>query len=198
MQQSPSCPRRRSAFCRSLGHCDDAGRHIRDEPLERRFRKPRRAARSRYIPPGRRIRRTLSGTAGATRWPPTTAVSTRACGRSTTWLCYDLEGNRDGFLLAIDAVRNAAGEIVCGVNADADPSNDRPDCVPINVFGPAHRRRKHSTFVNMTGTRDERAEQFVVSAYVSGDLPLIATAGWPARVCAGRRIPQRAGLVRVR
>ena len=49
---------------------------------------------------------------------------------------FDLDGNRDGFLLAIDAVRNAAGEIVCGVNADADPSNDRPDCVPINVFGP--------------------------------------------------------------
>ena len=68
-------------------------------------------------------------------------------------------------------MRNSAGEIVCGVNADADPSNDRPDCVPINVFGPGAPSQEALDFVNTTGTRDERAEQFVVSAYVSGDLP---------------------------
>src|SRR3546814_7589238 len=33
------------------------------------------------------------------------------------------------------AQTNAQGQIVCGVNNDADPTNDRPDCVPINVFG---------------------------------------------------------------
>ncbi len=86
-------------------------------------------------------------------------------------VAYDLDGNLDGFLLAIDAVRNSAGEIVCSVNADADSSNDRPDCVPINVFGSGAPSQAALDFVNTTGTRDERAEQFVVSAYVSGDLP---------------------------
>jgi outer membrane receptor protein involved in Fe transport len=84
---------------------------------------------------------------------------------------FDLGGNADGFLLAIDAVRDASGEIVCGVNADANPSNDRPDCVPINVFGPGAPSQEAIHFVNMTGLRDERAEQFVISAFVSGELP---------------------------
>ena len=86
-------------------------------------------------------------------------------------IVFDLAGNPDGFLLAIDAVRNGAGEIVCGVNADADPSNDRPDCVPINVFGSGAPSQAAIDFVNMTGIRDETAEQFVASAYVSGELP---------------------------
>ena len=90
----------------------------------------------------------------------------------------DLDGNADGFPLAIDAVRNSAGEIVCGVNADADPSNDRPDCVPIDVFGPGAPSQAAIDFVNMTGIRNETAEQFVASAYVSGNLPwLVMPAG---------------------
>lgn len=36
---------------------------------------------------------------------------------------------------AIDAVRNSSGQIVCSVNADADPANNDPACVPINMFG---------------------------------------------------------------
>ena len=86
-------------------------------------------------------------------------------------IVFDLEGNPDGFLLAIDAVRNGDGEIVCGVNADADQSNDRPDCVPINVFGAGAPSQAAVDFVNMTGIRNETAEQFVASAYVSGELP---------------------------
>ena len=98
---------------------------------------------------------------------------------------FDLDGNDDGFLLAIDAVRNAAGEIVCGVNADADPSNDRPDCVPIDVFGPGAPSQQALDFVNTTGIRDERAEQFVVSAFVSGDLPTIALPAGPPGFALG-------------
>ncbi len=97
----------------------------------------------------------------------------------------DLEGNRDGFLLAIDAVRNAAGEIVCGVNADGDLSNDRPDCVPIDVFGPGAASQEALAFVNTTGTRDERAEQFVLSAYMSGDMPLIGLPAGPPGFALG-------------
>ncbi|PZT87161.1 MAG: TonB-dependent receptor [Citromicrobium sp.] len=82
---------------------------------------------------------------------------------------YDTDGNLDGFLLAIDARRNAAGQIVCGVNADADTSNDRPDCVPINVFGDGAPSAAALDFVNTTTTREERAEQFVALASVAGD-----------------------------
>ncbi|WP_432770426.1 MAG: TonB-dependent receptor [Sphingopyxis sp.] len=83
---------------------------------------------------------------------------------------YDTEGNLDGFLLAIDPVRNTAGQIVCRVNADADPSNDRPDCVPINVFGNGAPSAEALNFINTTSTREERAEQFVALASVAGDL----------------------------
>ncbi|MFM1886998.1 MAG: hypothetical protein RL026_2155, partial [Pseudomonadota bacterium] len=82
---------------------------------------------------------------------------------------FDLQGNDDGFLLAIDAVRNAAGQIVCGVNADADASNDKPSCVPINVFGSGAPSKEALAFVNTTAQREEWAKQFVVSGFVSGD-----------------------------
>lgn len=83
---------------------------------------------------------------------------------------FDLDGNDDGFLLALNAVTNAQGQIVCAVNADADPLNDRPDCVPINTFGVGAPSQAALDFVNTTATRDEKAEQLVASAYVSGDL----------------------------
>lgn len=83
---------------------------------------------------------------------------------------FDVDGNEDGFLLALNAVRNAQGQIVCGVNADADPSNDRPDCVPINVFGVGAPSQEALDFVNTNARRNEEAEQFVASAFVSGDL----------------------------
>lgn len=35
---------------------------------------------------------------------------------------------------AVNAV-NQGGQVVCAVNADADPSNDDAGCVPINIFG---------------------------------------------------------------
>ena len=85
-------------------------------------------------------------------------------------LLFDLDGNEDGFLLALDAVRNAQGQIVCGVNADADPSNDRSDCVPINVFGSGAPSQAALDFVNTTTIRNESASQFIVSASISGDL----------------------------
>ncbi len=83
---------------------------------------------------------------------------------------FDEEGNLDGFLLAIDAVKNGAGQIVCGVNADADPTNDRPDCVPINVFGYGAPSQAALNFVNTEARRRESASEFVALATVSGDM----------------------------
>jgi iron complex outermembrane recepter protein len=36
---------------------------------------------------------------------------------------------------AANAARNSSGQIVCAVNADANPSNDDKGCVPFNIFG---------------------------------------------------------------
>ncbi|QNO27057.1 TonB-dependent receptor [Sphingopyxis sp. OPL5] len=83
---------------------------------------------------------------------------------------YDTAGNLDGFLLAYDAVRNNAGQIVCRVNADAITTNDRPDCVPINLFGQGKPSAEALAFVNVNSLRKERAEEFVASASISGDL----------------------------
>lgn len=80
---------------------------------------------------------------------------------------FDLQGNDDGFLLALDATRNAAGQIVCRVNA---VTVTRPDCVPINVFGVGAPSQAALDFVNTTAIRKEKAEQFVALASVAGDL----------------------------
>ncbi|MDZ4139650.1 MAG: TonB-dependent receptor, partial [Erythrobacter sp.] len=80
---------------------------------------------------------------------------------------FDLDGNEDGFLLALDATRNSAGDIVCRVNA---VTVTRPDCVPINVFGVGAPSQAALDFVNTTATRKETAEQFVALATIGGDL----------------------------
>jgi outer membrane receptor protein involved in Fe transport len=98
---------------------------------------------------------------------------------------FDLDGNPDGFLLAIDAVRDVSGAIVCGVNADADPSNDRPDYVPINVFGPGAPSQEAIDFVNTTGLRGEQAEQIVVSAFISGELSGMGLSAGPPDFALG-------------
>lgn len=83
---------------------------------------------------------------------------------------FDVNGNLDGFLLAINAQRNAAGQIVCGINNDANPANDRPDCVPINVFGNGAPSAAALDFVNTEARRKQKAEEFVALATVTGDL----------------------------
>ncbi len=94
-----------------------------------------------------------------------------AFGRNTNnLLLFDIDGNPAGFNLAVDAVRNGAGQIVCRVNADADATNDAPGCVPINVFGEGAPSQAALDFVHADGTTDEFASQFVASAFVNGDL----------------------------
>lgn len=98
-------------------------------------------------------------------------------------LLTDTAGNFDGYLLAIDAVLapagyagsnyalNAAGQkVVCRVNADASATNDRANCVPLNLFGYGLEDPRALAFSQTTTTRDSKASQFVVSGFVSGDL----------------------------
>ena len=81
----------------------------------------------------------------------------------------DINGNPAGFTNAIDAVRGPNGNIVCRINADADPTNDDPRCAPLNVFGAGAPSQAALDYINTTGFSNERAEEFVASGFISGD-----------------------------
>ncbi len=95
----------------------------------------------------------------------------------------DVNGNFDGFLLAYDAVRNASGNIVCGVN---QVTVTRPDCVPINLFGNSQPSQAALNFVNTTSFVDSQATEFDALAFVNGDLSqLFEFPGGPVRFSVG-------------
>ncbi len=99
---------------------------------------------------------------------------------------FDVDGNPDGYQLAMNAVRNSAGQIVCGVNADAIATNDRPDCVPINVFGFGSPSEAALDFVNTEAKRKESASEFVALGTVSGDFSqLFELPGGPVAFALG-------------
>lgn len=85
-------------------------------------------------------------------------------------LLFDLNGRKTGFLNAVDAVRNGQGQIVCAVNNDADPTNDDPACIPINVFGQQNFTQAQLDYIQTTGFSNGRAEQLDFLAFVSGDM----------------------------
>ncbi|MEM8695024.1 MAG: TonB-dependent receptor [Pseudomonadota bacterium] len=84
---------------------------------------------------------------------------------------YETNGNvlNVEYANAINAVRSG-GQIVCGINADADPTNDDPACVPVNLFGPGQVSQEALNYFGFTSSREEEAEQYGVTAYVAGDL----------------------------
>lgn len=77
------------------------------------------------------------------------------------------------FRNAADAVRATAGanagQIVCRINADADPANDDAACVPINVFGHRQPSEAALNYVRADMYRDEKARQYNAVAFMSGD-----------------------------
>ena len=91
-------------------------------------------------------------------------------GRLETY--YQTEGNiiNSRFANAYNAVRNSAGQIVCGINADANPANDDPACVPVNLFGYGSVSQAALDYFGYTSTREQRSEQYNATAFVSGDL----------------------------
>lgn len=89
-------------------------------------------------------------------------------GRTETY--YQTGGNvsLERYANAVDAVRSGSN-IVCRVNADADPTNDDPRCVPLNVFGYGAPSRAALNYVLHTSERNEWAEELDVTAFLSGD-----------------------------
>ncbi len=71
---------------------------------------------------------------------------------------------------SINAVRNAAGQIVCGINADASTANDDAACVPVNLFGQGQVSQAALNYFSVTSTRKQKAEQFDLLGFVNGKL----------------------------
>jgi outer membrane receptor protein involved in Fe transport len=90
-------------------------------------------------------------------------------GRFTSY--YETEGNfrTVRFQRAAQAVRNAAGQIVCAVNADAITTNDDPACVPVNLFGRGNVSQEALNYFGYTSSRRQKNTQFVTTAFMSGD-----------------------------
>lgn len=87
---------------------------------------------------------------------------------------------------SINAVRNAAGQIVCAVNADASTTNDDPRCVPVNLFGNGAVSQAALNYFGYTSSRREKAEQYNAVGYISGDLSqLFELPGGPVAFSVG-------------
>jgi len=84
---------------------------------------------------------------------------------------YETGGNVliDNFNNASNAVRDASGNIVCAINADADPTNNDPACVPINLFGFGAPSQAARDYVLYTSSRVQKATQVDAVAFISGD-----------------------------
>lgn len=71
--------------------------------------------------------------------------------------------------LAVDAVAGANGQIVCRVNADSNPDNDDPNCVPYNNMGTGVLSPAAKDYVFGTGWATMLLEQEVLSGSVTGE-----------------------------
>lgn len=98
--------------------------------------------------------------------------------RSITEAMVRAPGNRlnPNYTKAINSVRDGAGRIVCSVNADADPANDDPACVPYNPFGIGVNSPAVIDYITETGWADQELTQDVVAISASGQ-PFSSWAG---------------------
>ncbi len=93
---------------------------------------------------------------------------------------YSTNGNllRANYANALNAVRNTAGNIVCGINADAITTNDDPNCQPINLFGDGAPSQAALNYIGYKSSRKQRASLYDGLAYVSGDSSGFFYAAW--------------------
>lgn len=87
------------------------------------------------------------------------------------------------FFNAVDAVRNAAGQIVCRVNQN---SVTDPGCVPIDILGQNRASAAALAYINTNSTRTGKATEFDVNANLVGDSSqLFELPGGPLRFAIG-------------
>ncbi len=71
---------------------------------------------------------------------------------------------------AINAVRNAQGNIVCAINADATTANDDPNCAPINPFGVGNISQAARDYINTPTGVDFVNKQADFLATIGGEI----------------------------
>lgn len=101
---------------------------------------------------------------------------------------YETRGNIlvANFNRAINAVRNPAGDIVCAVNADANPANDDQACRPLNLFGLGAPSQEALAYIGHVSRREEWSEQRNAIATISGDFGrLFELPGGPIQFVVG-------------
>ncbi|MDO9368145.1 MAG: TonB-dependent receptor [Sphingopyxis sp.] len=91
-------------------------------------------------------------------------------GRTETFFQTGGQFSVSRFNKATDAVRNAGGDIICRVNADADPANDDPNCRPLNLFGEGAPLTTPAglAYVRHISWRTQWAESFGAIANIAG------------------------------
>ncbi len=106
---------------------------------------------------------------------------TEAMDTTWTWDAYYQKGitrthesvvditNNTRLANATDAVRNAAGTIVCRINADASTTNDDPRCIPFNRMGTGVNSQSALDYLIDDPYRNQRFAQDVGAFSVSGE-----------------------------
>jgi iron complex outermembrane receptor protein len=105
----------------------------------------------------------------------------RYADRDFYWTLSASHGGTDGsqsgwgvktanFNKAVNAVKNAAGQIVCSVNADASTANDDPACAPLNPFGSGNVSAEARAYVSTPSGQDYKNSQDDLLATIGGDL----------------------------
>ena len=83
--------------------------------------------------------------------------------------------NYSGNVIA-SRVTNAANavqvgnQVVCGINADANPANDDPACVPMNIFGSGNISGPAAAYIAPSGYQTTDTTEHVLAANVNGAL----------------------------
>jgi len=104
---------------------------------------------------------------------------------------FDENFNNAGFLNAIDATRNGAGQIVCRINAVTVVD---PACVPLNLFGEGRADPQAIAYSMVTSFYGQKASEFVVSGFLSGDLSqLFELPGGPVSFAIGAEYREERG-----
>ncbi|WP_035571313.1 TonB-dependent receptor domain-containing protein [Hyphomonas adhaerens] len=80
----------------------------------------------------------------------------------------DLSVRKIGY--ALDAADDGAGNIVCAINNDADPSNDDPNCVPYDIFSGNGPDPAAVAYITQPLFRDGEVTQTVVTGKMYADL----------------------------
>jgi iron complex outermembrane recepter protein len=83
---------------------------------------------------------------------------------------YQQDFSRSRIRKALTAVAGPAGQPVCRVNADADLTNDDPNCVPYAIFGVGGVTPEQLAYLQIPALSEGETVEQVLSASVSGDL----------------------------